>query len=202
MKKNLLIALLLLATIGCASIPSRRRMVSTGFPEQPDSVRVYYMDVLGTSRYMAIGPSFFLNVEKAYRTLTLFPASVSSLDSALVSDFLLHLKESKTSTSKRFVRQEGWMFIEIPRDSITYRVKGYKAPQDINTYYVIESIYRSERRDTVSMGFFNSDGIYHSDGSYITEDNGLYACLMKLLIKKDPEWAGNNAYFLRKFKSQ
>ena len=64
----------------------------------------------------------------------------------------------------------------------------YSPVPHVNAYFVIESIFGSNVRDTVTLSQFKEQGIYHSKESYIVEDNGLFDTIMVFLSTHDPEW--------------
>lgn len=194
-KRSLIVFLGVLLSFQCSWIPLKFDQKGTEVSPTIDSIVLYYSN-LNITRFAAIGPKLFMG-DQLTRKISLCLSSSSHTDSLLALDLISLLESSKNADSLHFVPREHWKPYALQIDSITVFESYHNGP-GIDVFYVIESIYSSGQHDTVSLGRFVSTGVYHSNQSYITNDNGLLVCLIDLLSEKDPEWAIENSFFLSK----
>ena len=192
-KLSIIVILSVILSFQCSWIPQKHHLEEIEVSPTIDSIVLYYSN-LSESRFSSIGPRRFMGGQLT-RKKSLNLSSRSHADSLWAVDLISLLESSRNADSLQFVPPERWKPYTL-FDSLT--TLAYHNGPGIDVFYVIESIYSSGQRDTVSLGRFVSNGVYHSDKSYIKKDNGLYACLIGLLSEKDPEWAKDNSFFLSK----
>lgn len=160
-----------------------------------DTINLYYTENLSGTRFTREGTVFFLENGRC-RKKSISLSSVTQEDSVYLGDFISHIESSRLSDTIKIVSRERHVPNLSKVDFPLARSIVYDHNDGLDVFYVIESIYSSGKRDTLSLGRFASDGIYHADPSYLSSDNGLHRSMLKVLISKDPAWADENVYFL------
>ena len=194
MKDNTVIFLIVgLLSIQCTCRPKGQMKTEMDSLPTLDTINLYYNDNLSES----LGTVFFLEVGD-YRKISISLFSATREDSVYFGDFISHIESSRLSDTIKIVSRERQVpnLSKVDSSLARYLAVNHNHNDGLDVFYVIESIYSSGKRDTLSLGRLASDGIYHADQSYLSSDNGLHRSMLKVLISKDPAWASENVYSL------
>lgn len=196
MKKLCFILLLAGLFFQCSWRPKGQSQTEIKTSSTLDSINLYYTENLSEVRFGNIGPRAFLRKENNHRKIGVPISSATHADSVLSASLVALIESSRQSDSIKFVSRERWEPRTLQLDSTVIEGILYHPVEGFNAYYVIECVYLSGKRDTITLGWFASNGIYHSTQSYISKENGLHECMVYYLEIRDPEWASLNGLFL------
>lgn len=198
MKKTPIILLLAgLFLLQCSWGPKSQSQTEIETSSTLDSINLYYNENLSEERFGTIAPKHYICVGN-HRKMSISLPSATHTDSVLTADLIALIESSKQSDTIKVVSRERWEPCTIQLNATSsFDAIIYHFVDGVDAYYVIESVYSSGKRDTITLGRFAFKGIYHSEQSYISEDNGLYAGLRDFLKTKDPDWAELNDFYLR-----
>ena len=188
MHRSFLLSLLILPLlqVSCQCNRNQSRSLDNPVSTTPDTINIHYGN-LNELRFANIGPIELLRTGR-YKTISLARSSLLPADSVYFSKVISLIEDSRNNPSRQYVSPERRDTVDLQWGDSTILAARYSPVPHVNAYFVIESIFGSNVRDSVTLSQFKEQGIYHSKESYIVEDNGLFDTIMVFLSTHDPEW--------------